>query len=84
MLGWRVLLQLLELLELLVFARAILSWFVAPASRNPLIVFIRTVTDPIINPIRAIMPRTGPFDFSAMIAIVLLSVLQGVVENMIS
>jgi YggT family protein len=54
-------------LVLLIFIRAVLSWFPNVDTRNPLIDFIYQVTEPILAPIRSIMPRMM-FDFSPMIA----------------
>jgi YggT family protein len=54
-------------LAMLVFVRAILSWFPNIDPRNPLIEALYQVTEPILAPIRSIMPRTM-LDFSPMIA----------------
>jgi YggT family protein len=54
-------------LAMLVFIRAILSWFPNIDPRNPLIEALYQVTEPILAPIRSIMPRTM-LDFSPMIA----------------
>ena len=54
-------------LAILVFIRAILSWFPNIDPRNPLIDFLYQVTEPILSPIRSLMPRTM-IDFSPMIA----------------
>ena len=54
-------------LAMLVFIRAILSWFPNIDPRNPLIDLLYQVTEPILSPIRSLMPRTM-IDFSPMIA----------------
>jgi YggT family protein len=54
-------------LVLLIFARAILSWFPNIDTRNPLVDILYQVTEPFLAPIRSIMPRTV-IDFSPMIA----------------
>jgi YggT family protein len=54
-------------LALLIFVRAILSWFPNIDPRNPLVDFLYQVTEPLLAPIRSIMPRTM-LDFSPMIA----------------
>jgi len=72
-----VLLAFLSILELLVLARVILSWVASPYSRNPVVQLIRGVTDPMLEPIRSILPRTGPFDFSPMVLILVLQLLKG-------
>ena len=66
---------LLQILQVLILARVVISW-VAPGSRNPLVEFVTTVTDPILKPIQALLPRTGPIDLSPMIALFLIYMLQ--------
>ena len=59
-----------------IFARVILTWFPQVSATNPLVQFIYTVTEPILRPIRRFMPRTGMFDFSPMIALFLIIIIQ--------
>ncbi|KAA0236151.1 YggT family protein [bacterium] len=48
-----------------------MSWF--PVSQgNPLVRFLHDVTEPLLEPVRRILPRTGMIDFSAMVVILLL------------
>jgi YggT family protein len=63
-------------LTILIFARVIMSWvpqLIDP--RGPIGEFLITTTEPLLAPIRAIMPRTGMIDFTPMIALILLQVL---------
>jgi len=76
-----VLLTFLSILELLVLARVILSWVASPYSRNPVVQLVRGVTDPMLEPIRSILPRTGPFDFSPMVLLLVLQLLRGVLHG---
>lgn len=65
----------------MIFIRAILSWvpgIIDP--RGPIAEFFFTVTEPILAPIRSIMPRMM-FDFSPMIAILLLSAVARVLAQ---
>jgi YggT family protein len=65
---------LLAILAYMIVARALLSWF--PDTRNNQWVQILVqITDPILLPISRIVPRLGAFDFSPMIAIIVLLVL---------
>ncbi|TMB65524.1 MAG: YggT family protein [Chloroflexi bacterium] len=48
--------------------RVVLSW-VGYNPSNPLHNFIHEITEPILAPIRSIMPRIGMFDLSPMIAL---------------
>ena len=79
-----VLYQFLSLVELLIVARVILSWVASPTSRNPVVQIIRQATDPILLPIQSILPRTGMFDLSPMVALFGLYLLQGIVAGAIS
>lgn len=60
-----------------VFARIIISWFPMPAN-NPIVVLIYTVTEPILAPIRRYVPKFGAFDFTPMIAMLLILFIQSV------
>lgn len=80
--GWSALYMLLQLLELLIIARVILSWVVSPGSRHPAVLLVRSATDVILEPIRSILPRTGMFDLSPMVAILVISLLQGLISGM--
>ena len=59
------------LLVIAIIARSLLSWFNMDP-RSPLIQALNAVTEPILDPIRRIMPRLGMMDFSPLVAILLL------------
>ena len=59
-----------------VFARVILSWIPLKAD-HPLVKVIYTVTEPILAPIRRVVPRFGMLDLSPMIALILVLFLLG-------
>ena len=71
----------LTVLSILIFLRAIISWspgIIDP--RGPIAEFLFTVTEPILAPIRSLMPRMM-FDFSPMLAILLLNVIARIVAQ---
>lgn len=60
-----------------ILARVIVSWLaVGPRTNNPLVAFIYQITEPILAPIRRVLPRTGMIDLSPMVALLLLWLLQ--------
>ncbi|HEX3219669.1 MAG TPA: YggT family protein [Candidatus Limnocylindria bacterium] len=61
-------------LTILIFARVIISW-TNPMGGGSLTAFIYQATEPILAPIRRIVPPAGGFDWSPMIALLLLGVL---------
>jgi YggT family protein len=69
------LLQLLsQLFSLLILARILMSW-VQVDRYNPVVKFIFDLTEPILAPIRRVLPQAGMFDFSPMVAILLVEFL---------
>ena len=66
---------ILSLLTLALFGRAILSWF-DPAMRWPISRVLYDVTEPIVAPVRSIMPRTGFLDLSLFVTLILVQVLR--------
>ena len=63
------------------FVRIVLSWF-SPQPGGPVAAiegFLRTVTDPVLEPVRRIVPRTGMIDLSPIVVLVVIWAIQGVV-----
>jgi YggT family protein len=68
--------QLVLLFEVALFARVILSWFplqgggvMAKINR-----FLIRVTDPVLEPVRRVLPRMGMFDLSPIIVFLVLEI----------
>ena len=69
--------RLLVLLLLAIFVRAMLSWF--PIGRdNPIVNIVFQITEPILGPIRRVMPRTMSIDLSPMVAMFLIFLLRAI------
>jgi YggT family protein len=70
----------LYLLIAAIVVRALLSWF--PLSpRNRFVEFVARITDPLIQPVRRVVPPLGMLDLSSMIVIVVLYVMIYVVRS---
>jgi YggT family protein len=66
----------IQLLGFAIFARAIISWF--PIDRNgPVVQALAAVTDPILDPLRKVIPPIGMIDITPMIAMFLLLFIGG-------
>ncbi len=72
---------LVPILYVAIFARVILSWLPIGGSNNPLVAIIYQITEPILGPLRRVIPRIGIFDLAPMIAIVLLGLIQSLVNS---
>jgi YggT family protein len=58
----------------LVFGRMIMSW-VDPMGRNQVSAFLIQATEPILAPVRRMLPQTGMIDWSGFIVLIVLGVL---------
>ena len=67
----------LDAIIYLLLAVAILSWYPIDP-RNRWIRLLHSITDPILHPIRAIVPPIGGFSLDILIAVLLLGVIQRV------
>jgi YggT family protein len=65
---------LINILTLAIFLRVLSSW-VDPFANNRISQILRDITEPILAPIRALMPGMMMFDFSPIIAALLLQAL---------
>jgi YggT family protein len=72
-----ILYALLSVYVLFIFIRFISSWFVF--SRNTFLGFVQRVTDPVLIPLRRLIPPIGMFDLSAMILLLAIGFLQSIV-----
>ena len=74
---------LVTFLLIAIIARALMSWFPQPSADSPFAVIrqvVHQITDPIIEPIRRIMPSMGMLDLSPMVAMILLIVIQRILR----
>ena len=74
-LGW-----LLGLYSWVIIAAALITW-VSPDPRNPIVMFLRQVTEPVLGPVRRLLPpwKTGGLDFSPLIVILAIQVVERVI-----
>jgi YggT family protein len=72
---------LLQLYVFVLLVRIVLSWFPlepggAMATVNG---YLRSVTDPVLDPVRRLLPRTGMIDLSPLIVLIGIQVIQAVI-----
>jgi YggT family protein len=65
---------LLMALWALIFGRMIMSW-VDPTGRNQVSAFLYQTTEPILGPVRRMLPQTGMIDWSGFVVLIILGVL---------
>jgi YggT family protein len=60
----------------------LLSWFSLPPS-NPLVTLLYDVTEPILAPLRRVVPRIGMMDITPVVAILLMNFIQRVLHDVL-
>jgi YggT family protein len=71
----RLLEVVLEVYFWIIIVRALLSW-VNPDRYNPIVRFLYQVTEPVLRPIRRRLPMEMGLDFSPLVVILAIKVLQ--------
>ena len=69
--------RLLDLYSMVILAAVILSWVQLPPE-NSLVRVVRTLTEPLLAPIRRILPAVGGLDLSPWVLLVALRLLRGI------
>ena len=71
---------LFQVLAIAVFLRAIISWF-RLAPDHPIQIILIQVTEPILAPLRRVVPSLGMFDITPWIAMILLQFLGSLIAS---
>ena len=73
--GW-----LFNIYSWVIIAAALMSW-VSPDPRNPIVMFLRQVTEPVLSPIRRLLPpwKTGGLDLSPLIVLLAIQFVERVI-----
>ena len=73
--GW-----LLSLYSWVIIAAALITW-VSPDPRNPVVQFLFRVTEPVLRPVRQLLPpwKTGGLDLSPLIVLIAIQFVERVI-----
>ncbi|HAA77075.1 TPA: hypothetical protein DCE37_18340 [Candidatus Latescibacteria bacterium] len=75
----RILHSILALYWYVMLARVLMSWF-NPNPHNPVVDAINRLTEPVLSPIRRMLPPMGGFDLSPLVVFVILMLLQNFIR----
>jgi YggT family protein len=73
---------LLTLLSIVILARVILSWVIPLTGGRPhpmlvsVITIINQITEPILAPLRRVIPSIGTLDLSPMVALIIIAIIS--------
>jgi len=76
---WGFVYHLCRILAFAIIIRAFLSWF--PVSRrNLLVTLLNDVNEPILSPLRRIVPRIAMFDITSLVAVAILYIIPIIIS----
>jgi YggT family protein len=70
------------LFSVLILARILLSWF-NPDPSSPIVRFLYSVTEPVLAPVRRILPSAGMLDLSPIVVLVAAMVLEELLVRLV-
>ena len=73
-----ILVQLLDLYSLIVLGTVIISWIQLPPT-HPIRNLLHMMTEPLLAPIRRILPAMGGIDFSPMVLLIVVRMLRSMI-----
>jgi YggT family protein len=74
---------LATVLTLAVFIRALMSW-IMPNDSTGLTRVLQDITEPVLRPIRRVLPPVSGIDFSPIVAMIVIQVVSQVLINLLS
>ena len=69
-----------DILSIIILLRVVVSWY-SPRPTNKLVIILYRVTEPILAPLRRIIPRVGRLDFSPLVAVILIQVIYYLLDR---
>jgi YggT family protein len=80
---FQILFYILQVFNLILLARVLLSWFPNVDRSNPLIQLVYDITEPVLRPIRDLLPPSGMIDFSPLVVFLIIQVLLTILRTMV-
>lgn len=70
--------MILDVYMFILLARVVISWLTLPAN-NSVVDFIYKVTEPVLAPIRSVIPTLGGLDFSPLLVLFGIQIFKSVI-----
>ena len=71
-----------NIITLLIIAYVVLSYFMSPF--HPVRKFVDNLVEPMLSPIRRVLPQTGMLDFSPMVLLLLVWLLTRLITSLLT
>ena len=74
--------QAVEIYTFVLLARILMTWIPNLDPYNPIVRFLRQITDPVLEPARQVIPPIGMIDISPIVVFFALQILASILRNM--
>ena len=76
----QVLSAILDVYTVILIARALMSWF-NPDPSNKVVQFLYQVTEPVLAPVRRVIPTLGGLDLSVVVVLIAIQILSSAIAG---
>jgi YggT family protein len=76
-----IIINFLQIYSVILIVRILLTWFQTAGWASQTISFLSPITDPYLNIFRSFIPPLGGIDFSPILAFMVLSLVQGLIQQ---
>ena len=73
---------LCDVLAILILLRVVVSWY-SPRPTNILVRILHRLTEPLLAPLRRIIPRVGMLDFTPLVAVILIWLIYSLLQRLL-
>jgi YggT family protein len=80
----RLLVTAIQLYSLVLVARIILSWIPSINRSQPIVFFLYQITEPVLDPVRRVIPPLGMIDISPIVVFIGLRILQRILLSSVA
>lgn len=70
----------IQILSFAIIGRVIMSWFDQPGAMR-VTVILNDITEPVLGPLRKVLPSLGGLDFTPIVAMLLLQALESLIVS---
>ena len=70
----------LQIFQFVLLARVLISWFPDIDRNNPIVRLLYDITEPVLRPVRQMLPQTGMMDLSPLVVFLAIYVLMALLR----
>ena len=77
------LLRLIDLYQVILLVAALVTWISLPPTAAPYVRILHSVTEPVLRPLRKIIPQMGNMDITPIAAMIILEIISYILSRIL-